>query len=245
MNYQAANTGRLNGLGNSAFIKNGSVRIQAPRFQPGAVHAANGLSRAKEALKSIGTDRAVAVESFPQLSILPLIEYSLRNEIPISRISNLKAHKQSGESATQAARQLVGAFKSWTGFSVAGNAEDGQPDAVDALLALFAGDSSAGSRERGLRIIFRGTLLVTFKACEQPAAPVNGQENTQGRNKGKMDEPIEARYDRRFWRTHGWNSFIKITGLARTGGCRANTIRSIVSAVISRYWRYQAFRHEQ
>lgn len=122
---------------NSSKVTNGDDVIQAPRFQPGARHAAGGLARAQDARVALGTAACVVVESFPQLSIPPLIHFSNEHDRPIGAVTRLKQHKEAGPARLAAAQQLVGAFSSWTEAVVHGPAFDGQPDAVDAMLALL------------------------------------------------------------------------------------------------------------
>jgi hypothetical protein len=124
-------------FGNSAFLTNGTRRIQAPRFQPGAPHAANGLTRALLAAHILGDRSAVVVESFPQLSILPLVDHALRSGRRLEAVSGLATHKKGGPLAREAGRQLAGSFIACTSTPVAGPAMEGHPDAVDALVALL------------------------------------------------------------------------------------------------------------
>lgn len=118
---------------NSSFVQNGPHRIQAPRFQPGAPHAAAGLQKAHAAGNDLGTATCVIVESFPQLSIPSLLTFATTNALAIGAVTRLAQHKGTG----LAAQQLVGAFSAWTNTNVTGPASTGQPDAVDAMLALL------------------------------------------------------------------------------------------------------------
>lgn len=122
---------------NSTFVANGNRSIQAPRFQPGAPHAVRGLGVAGAARRSLGATSTVVVESFPQLSIPPLVTFATQRGLAVSAVVKLAAHKQPGPSRARAALQLVNAFRSWTGITAIGPGNIGQDDAVDALLAIL------------------------------------------------------------------------------------------------------------
>jgi hypothetical protein len=121
---------------NSTRILNAKTVIQAPKFQPGAEHAARGLEQARAALRLLGHAQTRVIESFPQLSVLPLVAFAIQASLPTDAVTGLAAHK-SGRLPTVAARQLVDAFCAWSGRLVLGPAREGHPDAVDALLALL------------------------------------------------------------------------------------------------------------
>jgi hypothetical protein len=124
-------------FGNSSFVNNGAQRIQFPRFQPGAAHVAHGLANAECAKSVFGNAKTVIVEVFPQLSIPPLIRFSQQNAIEIHDVTRPGSHKQNGVPGRTAGFQLIRAFSEWTELAVVGAAQDGQPDAVDAVLALL------------------------------------------------------------------------------------------------------------
>lgn len=121
--------------GNSSFVTNNGTRIQGPRFQPGAAYVASGFTIAQSA-SVLGRQSTVFVESFPQLSILPMIGFLIQRQQPHNALDRVAAHKQ-GRAASDAARQLVAGFRAWTNRAVTGPATSGQPDAIDALLALL------------------------------------------------------------------------------------------------------------
>lgn len=124
-------------FGNSAFVMNGDIRLQAPRFQPGAPYADLGLRNAGIAIDHLGTLACVVVESFPQLSVLPLIAYARAQNLAIDAVNKLGRHKARGPLALRAAQQLLATFRQWTRTTVTGPASSGQADALDAMLALL------------------------------------------------------------------------------------------------------------
>lgn len=151
-------------FGNSSFVANGPIRIQAPRFQPGAAHASRGLANAEAASLVLGTPSCIVVESFPQLSIPPLIAFSTALNLPIQAVTRLKQHKVRGVGASAAGQQLVAAFSTWTNTTVTGAASNGEPDAIDALLALLP----------LLEVVApsgRGTALPVWLHAVAPGAP--------------------------------------------------------------------------
>jgi hypothetical protein len=109
-------------FGNSSFVVNGPQRTRAPRFQPGAAHAARGTENATGAGNHLGHTGTVVVELFPHLTIASLIDFAVQSALAIRAVTGLKAHKGSGTSASLAASQLVAAFGLRTGVAVSGPA---------------------------------------------------------------------------------------------------------------------------
>jgi hypothetical protein len=86
---------------NAVFIPN--TKIQYPRFQGGVKHADAGLKLAQKMRATFGNESCSVIESFPQLSIPPLMQHksyldsTMNPTFKINKLSTHKANKKNAE----------------------------------------------------------------------------------------------------------------------------------------------------